>query len=134
MADERVPGVAAPAPSQLRRGRVRVHCSDARADERSVVLGEGTDGWLLFAHELRFALDNTRFIDIGDTVYRCDIISRVEPINEPGTDHEPLYEALQACMSALIMIRDGGIEQPRELAAVLLGSLEGKGFVLDQHT
>jgi hypothetical protein len=123
---ERVPAISAPELG-LRRGRIRVHLNDGSDDVREVTLGEGATSWALWAHEMRFALDNTSFIDLGDAVYRCATINRVEPeeVAASATD-----EALQACLGALTAIRDKGIGDPRGLAAIMLQTLEERGFVL----
>lgn len=123
---ERVPSINAPELG-LRRGQVRVHLADGSDDIREVALGEGADGWSLWAREMRFALDNTNFISLGDAVYRCETINRVEPTEaaESATDG-----ALQAALAALTAIRDQGVDDARGLAAIMLQTLEQRGFVL----
>jgi hypothetical protein len=126
---DRVPAVVAPE-TGLRRGQVRVSDHNGREDVREVLLGEAVDAWNAWAHQTRFALQNTQFIDIGDTIYRCETIDRIEPIT---TGQSASDEALQACMGILVVIRDGVLEgdaQVRYMCQRLLATLEERGFVL----
>ena len=125
---ERVPSIEAPT-TELRRGRVRV-ISGGHEDIREIVLGDDPDGWASWAQGTRFALDNTRFIDIGGAVYRSETIDRIEPVEDASTDVD---QALQACMGVLQVIRDGGLHTEREvrsLCAQMLQTLEQRGFLV----
>ena len=117
--------------AQVLRHRVRV-VSDGHEDIRHVLIGEGRDGWLLWAQQTRFDLDNTRFITVGDAVYRTDTIDRIEPVHDTETI-EPSDQALQAALGALTVIRDAVVTDPLEvrgLCAQLLQALEQRGIVL----
>jgi len=123
---ERVPAIEAPR-TELRRGRVRV-ISGGHEDIREIVLGDDPDGWAGWAQGTRFALDNTRFIDIGGAVYRSETIDRIEPIEDANSD---IGLALQACMGVLQVIRDGKLQTEhdvRSLCAQMLQTLEERGF------
>lgn len=130
--DERVPAIAAPE-LDVHHGRVRVRLSGGQEDVRTVIVGEGPNGWQLWTQAIRFSLENTRFLDIGDAVYRSETIERVEPVTEDAP--EPLAQALQACLAALTIIRDGQVGTPddvRGLCADLLQTLERNGFHLTE--
>jgi len=81
----RVPAVVAPE-AGFRMGRVRISDHSGHEDVRTVTLGDGPNAWALWAHQTRFALDNTQFIDLGDAVYRSATIDRIEPLNEDGAE------------------------------------------------
>lgn len=124
-ATERVMAITPPE-TDLRRGQVRVLCGD-RVDVRTVTVAEGRDAWLMWAKEIAFALQNLQFVDIGDTVYRCATIDRIEPVDAEHPDETVL--ALNATIAALVAIRDGEKVDPREMAAELLRILESRGFL-----
>jgi hypothetical protein len=124
---ERVPAVAAPE-AGVRLGRVRVRDHAGHEEIRTVEVGEGADAWPLFARELRFALDNTRFVSIGDGVYRSETIDRIEPVTEDAP--EPIDQALQACLAALKLISEEceDAAEMRELAHAALVAVELHGL------
>jgi hypothetical protein len=95
-----------------------------------VVLGESSEAWATWAHAMRFALQSTQFVDIGDTIYRCETVDRIEPIQDGLSAQD---EALQACMGVLSVIRDGGVhgDQVRYLCQQVLQTLESRGFSLN---
>lgn len=128
--DEQVQRVNAPE-AQLVRGRVIVRKSDGTSEPREVLVGSGPGAWDFWARELRFSLENTKFVEIGGTIYRSETIDTVDPIRQPSDD--PASAAVQVALGALTVIRDdtlGGYDHARQMAAEVISGLEEAGYRL----